>query len=120
MWNKERNVHEDWEDAGEECEEYEILNKEEEAGRVSQPGSKTRTITKGMLITVDCDAPDHAFYVAEVLQKWSMFVHFYGTKFLKPYKPSYFYDEKDGSQQPWVQSFFIQQMILLDWNFKYS
>ena len=68
MWHKPRNRVEDWEDAGEECDEFELPNDEKETGRVSQPGSKSRVITKGMMIALDCDAPDHAFYVAQVLK----------------------------------------------------
>ena len=101
MWNKpDRDIHEEWEDCGDECDEFEVPNKEEERGRVSLPGPKSRIIRKGMMIAVDCEAPDHAFYVAEVIKirKWSMYVRFYGDKFLKKYEPSFYLDEKDHSK----------------------
>ena len=58
VWHKERDRHADWEDAGEECDEYELPNDEQETGRVSQPGAKSKVITKGMMIAINCDAPD--------------------------------------------------------------
>ena len=47
VWHKERDRHADWEDAGEECDEYVLPNDEQETGRVSQPGAKSKAITKG-------------------------------------------------------------------------
>lgn len=90
-----------------ECDEYVLPNDEQETGRVSQPGAKSKVITKGMMIAINCDAPDHAFYVAQVLKirRWSMY---YGDKFLKAYQPS-FYEDKDGRPQPWCES---DQMII--------
>ena len=68
VWNKkDLNRDEDWKEGGDECDEYEIPNKEDEAGRVSLPGSRTRIIQRGMLIAFHSKDPNHAFYVGRVV-----------------------------------------------------
>ena len=114
VWNKpDRDYHIDWEDGGDECEEFEVPDSEKERGRVSLPGSRPRFIKKNMLIAVDCDDEHHAFYVAEVIKirRWSMYLRLYGDKFLKAYQPSW-YEEK-GERKPWFMSQLSKQWCFL-------